>query len=164
MSDFNITVEGLDETVAMLENAPRTIAARGYRKALQAGADVIAKAVEERTPIKSEDTGGLLSEGELRASLMTDVELDTQLQGGVAEIGFGNDVGNVPLWLEYGHRILPHNPASRKSQEYLDSVKGFVPAKPFMRPAADASAEAAVDAFAESLAQTVSEEFERKVA
>ena len=38
MADFNITIEGLDETVAMLENAPRTLVARGYRKALQAAA------------------------------------------------------------------------------------------------------------------------------
>ena len=151
MSDFNITIEGLDETVAMLEQAPRRIVSRGYRKALQAAADVIADEVRVRTPIKAEDTGGLLAEGELRESLVTDVEIDSQARGGVAEVGFG-DNGHVALWLEYGRHVVGHKP------ELKDTGK-VIPAKPFMRPAADASAEAAVDAFAESLKQTVTEEF-----
>jgi HK97 gp10 family phage protein len=165
MADFNISIEGLEETVAMLEQAPRTIAARGYRKALQAGANVIANAVEARTPIKAEETGGLLEQGELRESLVTDIELNSDLRGGVAEIGFGKN-GHVALWVEYGHRQVEHGAKWADRQKgYEGKLLGEVPAKPFMRPAADASAEAAVDAYAESLKQTVSEEFpQRQVA
>lgn len=150
MADFNITVEGLEETAAMLEKASKTLVARGYMKALQAGSNVIADAVEVRTPIKSEDTGGLLDKDELRESLMVDIQLDSQFRGGVAEIGFGKN-GHVANFVEYGHILLGHKPGKKPL--------GDVPAHPFMRPAADASAEAAIDAFAESLKQTVTEEF-----
>jgi len=150
MPDFSVTVEGLDEVVKMLDEAPRTIVARGYLKALQAGANVIADAVEIRTPVKAEDTGGLLDTGELRESLMIDTQLDSQFRGGVAEVGFGKN-GAIAAWVEYGHVLVGHKPGKKPL--------GEVPMHPFMRPAFDASAEAAVDAFAESLRETVTESF-----
>ena len=147
MPDFSIKIEGLEEVVEMLDKAPRTIVARGYLKALQAGANVIADAVEIRTPVKAEDTGGLLDKGELRESLMIDIQLDSALRGGVADIGFGKN-GNVANWIEYGHRIVGHKPGKTDSG-------ASVPANPFMRGAADGCAEAAIDAFTGSLKETI---------
>lgn len=147
---MEVTVTGLAEVQRMLAEAPRTVVARGYLKALQAGANVIANAVEERTPVKAEDTGGLLDRGELRESLMIEVELDSQFRGGVARIGFGKN-GNVALWVEYGHRMVGHKYSKSGKQQI-----GDIQSKPFMRPAAAASAEAAIAAFAQSLEETVS--------
>jgi len=134
----------------MLREAPKTIVARGYVRALSAAGNVVADAVEARTPIKAEDTGGLLDKGVLRESLMVAVTLDSQLRGGSAEVGFGKN-GSVALWVEYGHRLVGHRPLKKL-------LKG-VPAYPFMRPAADASADAAIAAFARSIEQTVKSEF-----
>lgn len=165
--DFKI--EGIEETVAMLETAPKNIVARGYLKALSAAGNVIADAVEVRTPRKLEDTGGnSLDLGELRESLMVDVQLDSGFRGGSVDVGFGKN-GRVALWVEYGHRIVMHGVTSadrrngykgklllRVNPESFDSN---VPAYPFMRPAFDASADAAIEAFSNSIQQTVAEEF-----
>lgn len=145
-----ITVTGLAEVQEMLATAPKEIVARGYLRALQAGADVIADEVEVRTPIKAEDTGGMLDKGVLRESLMIQVTLDSQFRGGVAEVGFGKN-GVVANWVEYGHRMVGHAPGKKE--------KGVVPPHPFMRPAADASADRAIEAFANSIAQTVKNNF-----
>lgn len=135
----------------MLADAPKEIVAAGYVKALNAAANVIADALEIHTPVKAEDTGGLLDKGVLRESLMTEVQLDSQLRGGTARIGFGKN-GFVALWVEYGHRMVSHKSGGKKQI-------GEVRPHPFMRPTADASAEAAIQAFANSLQQTVATQF-----
>lgn len=148
--DAVVTITGLEDVQRMLAEAPRDVVARGYLKALQAGANVIADEVEIHTPVKAEDTGGLLDKGVLRESLMIAIELDAQFRGGIAKVGFGKN-GHVALWVEYGHNMVGHKPGKKPS--------GVVPAHPFMRPAADTKANAAIDAFATSLAQTVRENF-----
>jgi hypothetical protein len=162
VSEINITVdvEGLTETIALLQKAPKDIVARGFFKAAQAGANIIADVLESNTPIKEEDTGGLLERGELRELLMISIEVDSQFRGVSADIGFGPRGGRVANFLEYGHRILPHAPPKpRNSQAYLSAVMGDVAPNPFMRKSFDASAEAAIDAFTESLKMTLAEEF-----
>ena len=151
MADIGITVEGLQETILMLDQAPRTVVARGYVKALSAGGNVIADEVERNTPEKAEDTGGVLDKGELRDSLVVSVELDSQYRGGHALVGFtsSNNADSVALWLDFGHRMVSH------SGKVLGSVAG----NGFMRRSADASTEAAIDALAKSLRQTVTENF-----
>lgn len=156
MADFNITIEGLDETIAMLEQAPRNVVARGFLRAAQAGTSVIADELERNTPIKEEDTGGKLDKGELRESVMIDTELDSQFRGVSSDVGFGKN-GYVAYWLEYGHRIVGHKPNKK------DTGKE-VAAKPFVRQSADASAEAAIDAFTESLKETVHSEYSQSTA
>ena len=167
MSDLNITVDvkGLTETIVMLGKAPQIVMARGLVKALQAGANVIADVLESNTPIKAEDTGGILERGELRELLMIQTQIDPSLYGGSATIGFGDRGGRVADWLEYGHRILPHNPPKpRNSKEYLDAVQGFVEPNPFMRASFDASYQAAVEAFTASLAETIAQNFDQSIA
>lgn len=144
-----VKITGIEDVQRMLREAPKEIVARGFLRALQAGANVIADELELRTPVKAEDTGGLLDKGVLRESLMVAITLDSQFRGGHAEVGFGKN-GQVAYWVEYGHRIVGHKPGKR------DSGKS-VPMHPFMRPAVDRSADAAVAAVAESLSQTVAE-------
>lgn len=145
-----VTITGLEDVQRMLAEAPRSVVASGYTKALQAAANVIADEVELHTPVKAQDTGGLLDKGVLRESLMIAIELDVQFRGGIAKVGFGKN-GHVALWVEYGHNMVGHKPGKKPS--------GVVPANPFMRTAADAKANSAIDAFANSLSQTVRENF-----
>lgn len=149
MADFNITVDGLDETIALLEKAPKNVVARGFLKAAQAGANVITDVLEPLIPVKAEDTGGILDKGEMKELLMIAVDLDSDFRGVSADVGFDKRAGNAPLWVEYGHRMVGHD----KKQI------GEVPAHPFMRPAADASAEGAIEAFTDSLNNTLREEY-----
>lgn len=149
-NDFSITITGIDETIAMLRDAPRDIAAAGFAKAGRAAGNVIQAELERRTPV---DTG------ELKKALRVDVELDAQLRGVHVSAGFGKQ-GYKANWVEYGHKISRARLGKRFGNiEHYLSGKGFVPAHPFMRPAFEASAQASVDAFAESLKQTVESEY-----
>jgi Bacteriophage HK97-gp10, putative tail-component len=150
MTRASISVEGLEQTQRMLKDAPKTLVARGFVKALSAAANVLADAVERETPVKVRDTGGLLDRGVLRESLMIAVELDGALHGGAAYVGFGKN-GIVALWIEYGHVLTTHRPVKHPIK--------FVPANPFMRTALGSSWEQAVDAFARALGETVRQEF-----
>jgi hypothetical protein len=156
-------VSGLAETMAMLREAPQTIKAKGYIKALSAGGNIIASAIEGLCPVKAEDTGGLLDRGELREGVSVEVTLDTQLRGGIAKIGWTTKrLADVANWVEFGHRVvIPNGGTYRdgKGRTRKGSHVADVPAHPFIRPGFDASAEAAVDAMAASLSQTVAEEF-----
>jgi hypothetical protein len=142
-----VNIVGLSDVQQMLREAPTDIVALGFIRALQAGGNVIANQVEVRTPVKKEDTGGLLDKAELRESLMIAFSLDSKLKWGAAQIGFGKN-GHVALWVEYGHKMLGHRPGKK-------SLTLPVRPHPFMRPAADAAADPAIAAVAASLSDTV---------
>lgn len=146
-----ITVTGLQETVEMLAKAPKTVVALGYTQALSAGGNVIADGLEVNTPVKAEDTGGILDKGELRDSIVVAVNLDSQFRGGSVDVGFmtSNAADSVALWLDAGHRMVSHT----------GKVLGSVAGNGFMRKTADQTLEAAVDAFAASLRETVAANF-----
>ncbi len=146
----------------MLREAPKTVVANGYLKALSSAGNVVANEVEHKCPTKKEDVGGLLERGELRENIMLAVEIDSQYRGGIATVGFRTRAAAaVALWVEWGHRMVV------RGGTYIDNRgkvrKGThlkdIPAYPFMRPAADVSADKAIDAFAQSLTQTVRENF-----
>jgi hypothetical protein len=136
------TVEGIDEVIAMLDQAPRVIVAGAFFKALQAGATVMGAELSIRTPKNeiSPDTANQLTE-----SQVTEILLDSNGLGGTVEIGFGNQ-GHVALWVEYGHRMVGHKPGKK--------LLGQVAAMPFMRPTVDACNDAVIDAFTDSLEQS----------
>ncbi len=136
----------------MLRDAPRTLVARGYTKALSAAGNVIADRLELNTPVKSEDVGGILDRGELREAITVAVELDSQFSGGSVDVGFSPAKGadRVALWLDSGHQIVGHKPGKK--------LLGNFAGTGFMRRTADETAEAAIDAFAESLKQTATQE------
>jgi HK97 gp10 family phage protein len=136
-NEFTITISGLEETLAMLEAAPKNIVKGAFGKALTAAAVPVVKAVEVRTPVHT---------GDLKEHLMTDIAVDANGAGGFAQVGFGNE-GHTARLVEYGHRMIGHKPGKKEL--------GTVPAHPFMRPAAAESAEAAVEAFGESLTESL---------
>jgi len=132
-----ITITGVEEVQKMLAEAPRVAVANGFLKALQAGAQVIQEAVAARTPV---DTG------KMRDALLTDITIDSSLRGGHAAIGFGKE-GHKANFVEYGHRMIGHKPNKKEI--------GTVAPHPFMRPAAAVSADAAIEAFGDTLVATL---------
>jgi hypothetical protein len=152
---MEFTIEGIEETARMLEQAPRQVVVSGYTKALEASAEVVMAELWPRVPINAKAAMGAAhgGHGALVTGLDYDIFIDPQARGGVAEVGFGN-LGHIALWVEYGHRRVGHG-KSKKARKEL----GEVPAYPFMRPAIEASAEAAIDAFAGSLAETVATQY-----
>jgi hypothetical protein len=153
MNTGGVEITGIEETMEMLKSAPRTVVASGFVRALSAAANVMADEIERRCPEKTEDVGGILDKGELRDSIVVAVELDSQLRGGVGYAGFSTSNGAdfVAQLLEYGHRLIGHKPGKKPL--------GFVAPTPFIRPAFEFSAEAAVDAFSDSLRTTVTQTF-----
>jgi len=156
MADVDIKVEGVSDVEKFLTEAPREIVATGFLRALKAGGDIIEQTLVFNTPIKEEDTGGILETGELQASVNLKVELDSQLRGGRAVIGFrGNAPNAVANWIEYGHRIVGHKPKK--------TFKGKVTKpNPFIRRTADQTAEPAMAAFSDSLSTTMQQYFNQK--
>lgn len=145
-----IEVDGIEETVEMLLKLPKHVVARGFLRALRAGAAPMERELQIRTP---STTGAAhfteRREGDLRSAQVAEITLDSQFRGGTAEIGFGKQ-GHVANWVEYGHHMIGHKPDKKDL--------GEVEPHPFMSVAAMVSAELAIDAFAESIAATVAEE------
>ena len=155
MSGELIKVTGITEVQKMLAEAPKSVVARGFLKALDAGAKVFEQELEIRTPVlvsalMTVAEKGKHHPGDLRRALMSLVTLDSQFRGGEAAVGYGKQ-GFIANFVEYGHRMVTHKPGKKHI--------GQVPAHPFMRPTFDAKADAALDAFAESLIGTLKEGF-----
>lgn len=148
---MELTITGLEEVQKRLAAAPKTVVVKGYLKALDRAAGVIAAEVEARTP---EGETGLLKE-----SVYTSVELDADGRGGSAAIGFrstksertGAPQDAIAVWVEYGHQLVSHGKRSSRK------VIGQVPAHPFMRPAADVAGDRAIEVFAEVLSESLGE-------
>jgi HK97 gp10 family phage protein len=133
----NVTakITGLDEVKRNLEKIGQDLSSKVLRHSLQAGVNVLGVAVQERTPKNT---------GLLAASVGTVVSLSAKEGGGVAVVGFG-DQGHVARLVEFGHRMVTH----------AGKTVGQVPMHPFIRPAFDASAPAAVEAFTETMRSEV---------
>jgi hypothetical protein len=100
-------------------------------RAATAAIAVIRGAIEERVPVRR---------GTLKDALST--QITPAVEGRVtAETGFWGPEADIALWQEYGWLLETHseNPIHR------------VPPRPFMRPAFDASKDAAIEAFADVL-------------
>ena len=141
--EFKIT--GFEETLRLLEDAPKQIVLLGYGRAARAGINVVAAELARRTPVRT---------GKLVKSLKTAVKVyaenaDSQNISAIgvkASVGFSGKEATVANALEYGRSVVTRS----------GRVTGFVHAYPFMRPAFDASADAAVDAFASELESALS--------
>jgi hypothetical protein len=140
-----IKITGLAEVQQTLRNMPRTLAAQAFFDALRAGVEPIMREVAARTPEASE---GEHKEDQthLIDALMCEIEIDSQGRGGHAAVGFGRE-GRKALWVEYGHNLVGHEPGKK--------LIGSVAPHPFMRPAADASADEAIAAVARVLESKV---------
>ena len=135
-NEFEINITGIEEVCAALKEMPARLAKNAYAKALAASAVPIVEALKARTPVET---------GLLQRSLMADIQIDPQGRGGRVQVGYGKQ-GYVARFVEYGHRQV--------GRGKKDTGKVVQP-HPFMRPAAATSADAAVEAFAASIAESV---------
>jgi HK97 gp10 family phage protein len=150
---YSIKVDGLAELDAKLKLLPEEIAKKLFRKALRESGRVIQKEVQSRAPVKVEDSGAKsnsLPPGALKADIKTRVSVSPEKGGGSVSIGPGKKTAHVARWVENGHNIVGHKPNKKKSGKKTK-------ARPFMRPALDASAQKAVETFAKVLGDAISE-------
>jgi len=141
-----MSVSGIEEVNKMLTEVPKVVVARGFVKALEASINVFATELEFKTPVQLKEEGGelIVEGGDLKGSIKTQVRLDSALRGGTAGVGYGSRT-YIANWVEYGHRAVGHKPDKK-----LLKI-GRVKAHPFIRPTFDAKANAAVEAFGDTL-------------
>lgn len=160
MAFKSIEVEGIAGVCAILDDIPKVVAARGYLAGLKAAGNVFESALWPRTPVDqiaalNKAHGG---KGALITRIVQDIEIDANGRGGVVDVGFG-PLGHIALWVEYGHnQVTGGRLATIKNKAGKGKLVGFTPAHPFMRPAFDASAERAVDAFVVAVKQVLDRE------
>ena len=157
-----IEVEGIEEACQALDQVSRIVSTRGYTNGLAAAGDVFRAELLPRIPynalaVANKAHGG---KGALRVRVVRDVQVDAQGRGGVVEVGFG-PLGHIANWVEWGHQIVDRGAMRKKVkgkwEATLQSVSGFVPPHPFMRPAFDAAQAKAIDAFVEAVKETLSQ-------
>jgi hypothetical protein len=145
-----IRIDGLEDCSRRLKNAPKNLVAKGFAKALDRAAGVIAAEVEKRTPIGPD-------QGELKENvIVTNAELLDNMEGGRIAVGFpgktskrtGKPLSLIAQWVELGHVQKSHG----RKKSGGKKVIGDVPAKPFMRDAAIAAKDRAIQVFADTLA------------
>jgi len=139
--DEGVIVRGIPQVQRNLAEFPRLLVMRCFGKALSRAAGVFEQELAARCPEAKDYAPSDDEYGPLLENLMSVVTIDTNGQGGRAQIGFGKK-SMVALWIEYGHRIVTH--AGR------DTGKVAV-ANPFMRRAFAAAAERAVTVFVETV-------------
>lgn len=149
---MEVKLYGLQAVQQALREAPRRVVALSFAKALDKASGVIEADVATRAEALNEtDTDTPIYE-----HVKVQVEVDTEGRGGRAAVGFdsspdartGKPQDAKALWVEYGHEMKTHD---RKTPEKTP----YVFAKPFMRPAFEATADRAVLVFAETLAQEI---------
>lgn len=158
MSDqFTINISGIDDVCKNLTDMPQRLVKGAYGKALAAAAIPVITELEPRVPVHT----GLLKE-----SIVTDIFINSEGKGGNIKVGFyGNsktgDQGYIARMVEYGHRMVGPKPKSvswKRFREENHNRLGDVEPHPFMRPAAAASADAAIAAFGQSIEQSMNED------
>ena len=138
-------VKGLDQLQALLNTLSAKVETNIMRAALRAGANVIRDEVRQTAPF---DTG-LLRKG---------IKVSTRARRGVvtATIKASGKHSHAAAWLEYG--TLPHIIKARQAKglaidgAFAEVVNNpGVKARPYMRPALDSRAQAAVLAVGEAI-------------
>lgn len=134
MDDTTIEISGLDDVNRLLGEVPARLARQVFRRALGAAAVPVTAALKPRIPKLT---------GDLAAHLETNIYVHDDGLTGVASINFGEQGWKARL-LETGHRMIGHAPNKTDKGE-------MVKPEPFMGPATSASADAAIEAFADSV-------------
>jgi hypothetical protein len=143
--DEIIAVDGIEEVCADLARAPGVVCGVGVLNGLRAAAGVIEREIDIRTRIRDVRVGGDAAYPALITDLQSKFEMDSDNRGGTVEVGFFRQ-SYVAVFLEYGHEMVGHG-ESEEARASLGNVKPY----PFMRPAADACAEEALDAFVKAV-------------
>lgn len=152
--EITLEVSGLSELDDMLSELPARMAKQIFGHALKAAGAVVLKDMRARCPVLTKDAGPFsnsLPAGALLQDLSAKVSLYPQNNAGVCRVGPSDRTAYVAVWLEYGHLLMSHGKKGKRKE-----IK-HIAAKPFMRQAADATAQAAVDVFGAELAAGLDE-------
>lgn len=154
MSEY---VTGIEDVVSVLLEFPDEIATKALPKGLRAAGNVIRAELRRRTPEDPAAVGNRAhgGKGSLKSTIKMQVITDPRVKDGVVRVGFW-ELGHLAGWVEYGHRIVGRHSRNERGKivtrgGYLGDVKPH----PFMRPAADASEQAAVEAFYEAVREAL---------
>lgn len=154
---LDLKVNGLASLDATLREMPAKLAKNVCRASLRAAAKVIAEDARRRVPVKT---------GKLRDS----IRVTSSLKGGIprASVKVGDRKKGIfyAHMVERGtalHRVRPKwrkalHAGNSDSGPYYGGISVAAEAKPFMRPAADTQAQAAVNAFADYMRKRLNKE------
>jgi hypothetical protein len=150
---MDLRITGLEQVQKRLREAAPTLVIKTFAKALDRASGVMAAEVELRAE-GHPDSG---SDTRLAEHVIIKTEIDTRARGGVSTVGYDSSLDErtgIPQDLkgylvEYGHRMVTHKPEKKEV--------GHVPAYPIMRPAFDSSADNAIEVFAETVIDGLSE-------
>lgn len=137
----DVTVEGfkeLEEALLSISDGEKADAIQ--RTALRAVVEVIQPALVTATPVRVEKGGkDSLAPGALKAAVRSSIRVPKDGSAATATVGFGG-LDYVARFVEYGHV----NPTANRGLKHT-------PAHPFVRPTEDATHEAALEAYTETL-------------
>jgi hypothetical protein len=142
--EFKIDTSQLD---AALSKLPDKVQKRIVVKALQQAGDVMLEAVKAQTPEQTDEpTPGsdALPPGILREDMTTEVTV-SETKGARLRVGPTEIAGYVARWINNGWMLTSHD--GRKIRE--------IPGKHFMESAFDESAQAALDAMTDTIADGI---------
>jgi len=141
---------------------------RILRKALRAGGEVVQAAIVERAPVRTEGLGGNsanpaydLPAGALKSDIEVHVTKDKETNSFAVYIGSGKYTKFVATLQEYGHNMVSGGRLFNWRKRGKGRHLGFVPARPFVRPAWDESQDAAIEAIEESIATDILKEVQK---
>lgn len=164
MAEELIRVNGVEEVCAWLDKAPDLLFNVALIRGLHAAGEVIERAIDLRAAKHEREIriGGDAAYPAMILGLKLKVALYDGKRAGNAQIGFFGYAASVANWVEFGHRIV----LPSQTETYVDDrgrrrrgkyIGRDVPEYPFMRPAADESTEAAMDAFVGAVDETVAQ-------
>jgi HK97 gp10 family phage protein len=141
MAEFEMETRGFEELAAKLENIGHEVAGPVAKKMVRAGARVMKRAIEERTPTLDAKTASssALQPGAMKADIRIAYPANELIP--TAIVGPGKKTAHVANWVEYGHREV-HGGQSKVTAKGTtgSGVAGAdVPAHPFVRPAFEAA-------------------------
>jgi HK97 gp10 family phage protein len=127
------------------------------RKAVRAGAVVFQEAISTAAPVLDRKTAESTAQdpGALKGGIEIRISQD-RLDGFLsAEVGPKNQLSHVAFWVEFGHFLVKGGTLSLKRAKLQGRGHrvGWVEQHAFIRPATDASSDAALEAYAETMAE-----------
>lgn len=140
--DIEVRVTGLDELKARLAELPDKLRRRALRNALAAGARLIRDAAKAAVPVLATPTQRRNS-GTVRNAITVRTSKEAKRAG---------DVGvYVNVKPAKGQQRGAKSPTDPFYWRFLEFGTSKMPARPYLRPAAEAKAQAALDAFSAKL-------------
>lgn len=165
---IRITLEGFDKLDANLLQLGGETGERIIRKAMRAGGEVVRAAITDAAPVRTAGLGGNSSNpawdlppGALKSDIQLTVTKDKQTGSIAAYIEPGAYTKFVAKMCEYGHQIAKGGRLGYGGRAGKGTVAGFVPAHPFVRPAMELSADAAIEAIEGTIATEILAEIQK---